>query len=88
MSRVKYTVNGKLVMDSNLDRWMAKPPSEIQHLLKPGASPEPYNHAVRAALLEATLLDADVAIDVTTQHNGWTVSVSRTPTRGKVRLSG
>lgn len=78
-THIKLTVDGETLMDGDLGEWKHKPPTAIQHLIKPGRKPEPYLQAALGAVLEASLISKSATIDCTTRENGWTVSVDHEP---------
>lgn len=75
MTHIKLTLNGDTLMDGDTGGWQRKPPSAIQHLIKPGKANKPYLQAALAAVVDATLRDVDTHIDCTTTSTGWNVRV-------------
>jgi hypothetical protein len=75
MTHVKLTLNGDTLMDGDTGDWQRKPPTAIQHLIKPGKAAQPYLQAALGALVEATIKDVDTHIDCTTFPTGWNVRV-------------
>jgi len=76
MTHIKLTLNGDTLMDGDTGQWQRKPPSAIQHLIKPGrGKQEPYLQAALAAVVEASLRDVDTHIDCNTFPTGWNIRV-------------
>jgi hypothetical protein len=76
MTHIKMVLDEKVLMDGDLGDWQHKPPTAIQHLLRPGTKPQPYLQAALAAVMEAALTDRSTLIDVHTEPQGWSVRVT------------
>jgi hypothetical protein len=75
VTHIRLTLNGDVLMDGDLGQWQRKPPTAIQHLLKPGGTKQPYLQAALSALVDASLRDVDTHIECTTMPTGWNVRV-------------
>lgn len=83
MSHVRVTINGEKMMDDNLGNWTAQPPEFLKRMVQKdphsGKPPRPESHimAVGVAISTAVLTGEDANIDVTTDEDGWSMSVKR-----------
>lgn len=77
MSHVRVTVDGTIMLDDNLGDWQARPPEFLKQMVEPSSKPDPYIKAVGITLADALLTGHDVAIDVRTDGDNWSMDVSR-----------
>lgn len=77
MSHVRVTIDGSVMLDDNLGDWQARPPEFLKKMVEPSSTPDPYIKAVGITLADALLTGHDVAIDVRTDGDNWSMDVSR-----------
>lgn len=76
MTHVRVTVDGQRMMDDNLGNWEARPPEFLKRMVTPGGpKPEPHIIAIGLVISDAVLTGKDVAIDVQTADDSWTMAV-------------
>lgn len=69
------TVDGRTLLDDNLDNWQQRPPEQLQELIKPGRKPQPWLQAALITLADAAMNNMPVEIHVKTHIAGWTIKV-------------
>lgn len=77
MSHVRVTIDGSIMLDDNLGDWQARPPEFLKQIVEPNTQHDPYIKAVGITLADALLTGHDVAIDVRTDGDNWSMDVSR-----------
>ena len=78
MSHVRITIDGTIAVNDNLSDWQARPPEYLKRMMDSEAGKnEPYIKAVGITMADALLTGHDVAIDVKTDGDNWSMDVSR-----------
>jgi hypothetical protein len=76
MSQAKVTVNGKTMLDGNLEHWQKQPPEFLQTLLKQKHNAAPWHIAAGMTLMDAFSHQQPITITITTTTTGWTMTVT------------
>jgi hypothetical protein len=69
------TLNGRTLLNDNLDQWQQRPPQQLQELIKPGHKPQPWIQAALITLADAAMNSQPIEIHITTKPTGWTINV-------------
>lgn len=77
MSHVRVTIDGSIQMNENLTDYQARPPEFLQKMVDKDTKHDPYIKALGVTIADALLTGYDVAIDVRTDGDNWTMDVSR-----------
>lgn len=64
------TLNGRALLDDELDEWQQKPPEAMLEYLKPGPQAQPWVKPAMITLADAALASRPVEIHVTTGEGG------------------
>lgn len=79
---MKIKVDNRIIFKGTLDEWVARPPSEFQDAIKPGAAPAPWMKSIAIALADAVTTNKQVSITVLTHlksvKRGWSMEVVET----------
>ena len=81
MSHATIIINGRKLLDDDLDEYRQTPPETFRNLIKPGRPPEPHMKAAMIALTDALLAQQPIHIDIETWEHGWTMNVHHTHAR-------
>ena len=78
MTHVRVCIDSEVVLDSDLDEWVATPPDYFKDLMNPNAKPEPWQKAIMVAVADAALTGQATNIEVTTGTDRWSMEVMTT----------
>ena len=75
--RTILTIDGRTLIDDDLDQWQQRPTAELQELIKPGHTPEPWLQAALMALAAAAMNQyPKIEIHIVTKAKGWEIDVT------------
>ncbi|MBB3752611.1 hypothetical protein FHT44_005123 [Mycolicibacterium sp. BK634] len=76
-SRLKVTIDGKVVMDGDTGSWQQRPPEFIATQLNnmSSSAPAPYIRALMLVIAESAMTQTSAEADITTSGKDWSLSV-------------
>lgn len=82
MPHITLTINGRILLDDELDKWQQEPPEAMLQYLKPatGSGHEPWVRPAMVMLADAALAQRPAEIHVTTEEGGSFEMAVRLPT--------
>lgn len=78
MTQVRVVVDDAVLLDADLETWVAVAPDLFRDALDPNAKPQPWLKAIMIVMAEATMTNTGVSIEATTGPNGWEMKVTQT----------
>jgi len=73
--RTVLTIDGRTLIDDDLEQWQQRPNSELQELIKPGQKPQPWLQSALIALADAAMNQYPIEIHIVTSAKGWAIKV-------------
>lgn len=75
MAKCRVKINGKILLDTDLDQWQQRPPEFIANMLKPGHRPEPAMLSLMGALTDAATRNVPFDAVLDTFPASWKLQV-------------
>ena len=73
--RTILTIDGRTLIDDDLDQWQQRPTAELQELIKPGQKPQPWLQSALIALADSAMNQYPIEIHIVTSAKGWAIKV-------------